>query len=54
MEIMSTFYYPKSRLFSPVLLLCLRNLAAPSQYIILYLQFLKNSKEMPTAYANQR
>ena len=51
---MSTFYYPKSRLFSPLLLLCLRNLAAPSQYILLYLQFLKNSKDMPTAYANQR
>lgn len=54
MEIRSTFYYPKSRLFSPVLLLCLGNLAAPSQYIVLNLQFFKNSKEMPTAYANQR
>lgn len=50
---MSAFYYPKSRLFSPMLL-CLRNLAAPSQYMVLNLQFFKNSKEMPTAYANQR
>lgn len=50
---MTTLYYPKSRFFILVLL-CFRNLAVPSQYIVLNLQFFKNSKEMPTAYANQR
>lgn len=40
---MTTLYYPKSRFFILVLL-CFRNLAVPSQYIVLNLQFFKKFK----------